>query len=146
MEAKDLRIGNLIKYDGWHPDLASHNKPMPSYDVFVREIEYDEEKKCYIISSFNERAFEDSFEPIPLTEEWLRRFGFYEKYKSTSNRWLKWATNINAGLELHDCEDEEGNTHGVFLHDFVLEIKYIHELQNLYYALTKEELVLAVAP
>ena len=45
-------------------------------------------------------------------------------------------------FELHDCEDDEGNLTGVFMYDFRIQIKYVHQLQNLYFALTGEELIL----
>jgi len=76
--------------------------------------------------------------PIPLTEEWLVKFRFFEKYKSTSNRW-----NIG-GFELHDCEDDNGRLQGIFLYDFKLEVKYVHQLQNLYFALFNKELTLGI--
>jgi len=69
MEISELRIGNLIQYDGWHPDLASHNRPMPSYDIIVREIEYDEEKKEWRITDKESMPVEAKERAIKLLEE-----------------------------------------------------------------------------
>ncbi len=75
----------------------------------------------------------DDFEPIPITEEWLLEMGF----------------------ELHDdCGELKGNdrfcSHRKLMGCFRLpnyewslngkKIKYLHTLQNLYFALTEEEL------
>ena len=75
--------------------------------------------------------------PIPLTEERLLKFGF----KKTENGWLR--------LEI--CNDWSylywerlaGFSLSVDKHGISLPyIKYVHQLQNLYFALTGEELIL----
>lgn len=84
-------------------------------------------------------------EPIPITEEWLLKFGFVigasrEKVMFSNENFIK-TINIFGG---------EDNDWGVQLIDkykdktesFVLQdgIQYIHELQNIYFALTGYEL------
>ena len=73
--------------------------------------------------------------PIPLTEEWLVKFGFKIEGKTWGNTnyskdfsgiWLQ-----DRG-ELYKCTISNGNKH--------IEIRYVHQLQNLYFALTGEEL------
>tara|TARA_R110000868_G_scaffold326106_1_gene587073 strand:- start:240 stop:593 length:354 start_codon:yes stop_codon:yes gene_type:complete len=81
-------------------------------------------------------------EPIPLTEEWLVKFGFvkqkYEmsgcsvfekggwriayKYRDDFNEFHLWHTQVSPPTWS------------------LCEIKYVHQLQNLYFALTGEEL------
>ena len=69
--------------------------------------------------------------PIPLTEEWFLKFGFdeiivegYPIYQS------------DKGFMVEYYKDES-----VFLIlDFEVRIKYVHQLQNLYFTLTGEEL------
>ena len=76
-------------------------------------------------------------EPIPLTEEWLVKFGFENdkkglilEFKNYSYSYL-WFNNNSGQLRLVS----EG---GKFLtHD---NLKYVHQLQNLYFALTGKEL------
>jgi hypothetical protein len=74
-------------------------------------------------------------QPIPLTEEWLLKFGFAK----TENGWLAldicndWSYlywERLAGLELSVNKYQITMPH----------IKYVHQLQNLYFALTGEEL------
>lgn len=105
MTANELRIGNLVYYDD---------------DVIEVEA-----YQLYILT--------DYFEPIPLTEEWLLRFGF----NTISDRIFFYG---NFGYEF-------GITNRAVLKNekhFVLfpKIKYVHQLQNLYFALTGEELTL----
>lgn len=74
--------------------------------------------------------------PIPLTEEWLERFGA-----------LKYGVEENDPYFL--LEYKYNNAHHDFLHFGnngecwkYPHIKYVHQLQNLYFALTGEELTL----
>jgi len=65
---------------------------------------------------------------IPLTEEWLVKFGFA---KSTT-----WFRKGSHAIELTVCNLYE------FKNIAVVEVKYVHQLQNLYFALTGEELTI----
>jgi len=71
--------------------------------------------------------------PIPLTKEWLLKFGFvpdgYGEYKKGENIVL----------------DNEYTEEGVFYileadHCLSIEVLHVHQLQNLYFALTEKEL------
>lgn len=71
--------------------------------------------------------------PTKLTEYWLTRFGFNCKYKSIHNHW-----NLGSfGIEQVPDEDDYGNsipqleefTYGFMC---VPELKYVHQLQDLY--------------
>ena len=82
------------------------------------------------------RSFESNYFPygkplpIPLTEEWLLKFGF-EKKGVNRTRWTFWKIDL--------VEDEKG----IYSFDesrIYIDIKYVHQLQNLYFALTNEEL------
>ena len=76
--------------------------------------------------------------PIPLTKEWLVKFGFDF---SIDTWYLKgvaiWET---------ECCDAKGNEEIGFFYELRdvgmmdMNIKYVHQLQNLYFALTGQEL------
>ena len=76
--------------------------------------------------------------PIPLTEEWLLKFGF--KYNSYSSYNLF----INDFLLVVSFEDYNCNVFiGVSYDDIDFKhIKHVHQLQNLYFSLTGDELTL----
>lgn len=94
--AKELRIGNLV--------LDSTGN--------IHKIERLDEKW-----DFSDRK------PIPLTEEWLLRFGFGQM----RNKFYK----------KHVTLTKSEGFYVAFVQD---ELKSVHQLQNLYFALTGEEL------
>lgn len=79
-------------------------------------------------------------EPIPLTEEWLLKFGFEETSDKDFIGGLytrgKDGFYINKETMSYCGIDYEGTI------DDIVEINYVHELQNLYFALTKQELTM----
>lgn len=78
---------------------------------------------------------EDDMEPIPITPEWLKRLGFEKGYKGVYT------------CDKLDIEPTKDGYQPVTMgHDdyveYGLSIHYVHELQNLYFALTGEELTI----
>jgi hypothetical protein len=66
--------------------------------------------------------------PIPLTEEWLEGFGFeYSDLNGDSGLWKIPPFQIYG-------------KYNQFIYDYRLDVNYVHQLQNLYFALTGEEL------
>jgi hypothetical protein len=119
LEAEHLRIGNYL--DG------------RIGFVVVEEIRKD---GCMVKiegsrSSFIVGGEAPCLTPIPLTEEWLVRFGF-EKHKTTDiyPTYAKGLINVNDGVVW------------VVNNGFLNHIKHVHQLQNLYFALTGRELTL----
>lgn len=114
MKASELRIGNIVEQGIIELIVSSL--------IQVRDTIYESEV----------------IEPIPLTEEWLLKFGFDF---SIDTWYLKgfaiWET---------ECGDKKGNEYMGFFYELRevgmmdREIKYVHELQNLHFALTGEEL------
>ena len=77
----------------------------------------------------------EEVKPIPLTEEWLLKFGFdSDPYQDMYVLgWLKInCDKTRGGLELW-VENITGN---------VVYLQHVHSLQNLYFALTGEELTI----
>jgi hypothetical protein len=137
MKAKELRIGNLV--DVYREDVHYGTIVIESitpYGVNERIGTY------YAV--FNKPMCDELLvKPITLTEEWLLKFGF-----AYDGEWLvltKFETmfktiNINTKISkvtISDgCIDDYEEIH---LTD---NIKYVHQLQNLYFALTNEELTI----
>lgn len=114
MEARELRIGNYYFYQS-----------------FGNVIKLDSEM---LISLLGDGLLDvHKIQPIPLTEDWLKRFGFEyldfrDKYQIDS-------------FELQLQNNEVGEWY-VMDYDIFPTIKYVHQLQNLFYALTGKELTL----
>ena len=75
----------------------------------------------------------EKFSPIPLTEEWLVKLGFkrwgkFDLWKTYQTTVCTIAGTTQSGFELSKIPR--------------VEVEYVHQLQNLYFALTGEELKL----
>ena len=81
--------------------------------------------------------------PIPLAEDWLKRFGFQEYIDFGVNTGL-WDKIPLCGFSYDIAKKRvmimhKGNFNSHWLN---AEIQYVHQLMNLYFALTGEELKL----
>lgn len=78
-------------------------------------------------------------EPIPLTPEWLIKFGFKKEFNGcyVLDNYIVFQ-NIN---NIAEGIDEKGFYQGTG-QKFVIEIKYVHQFQNLYYSIIQKELKL----
>ncbi len=117
MKANELRIGNIVNVGIIENMLES--------GVHVGK------GKCYIYSEF---------EPIPLTEEWLLKFGFEITYSSNFRLKLDHKTHNEIGFDFSHVADN--SMEGFRFYGHYIKIQYIHQLQNLYFALTNKELTL----
>jgi hypothetical protein len=110
MKASELRIGNYVndRFDA---------------EVTVCDITHGGINLNYGYSTISI----DELKPIPLTEEWLLRFGFDKPFKTVGDfeRWQKGEFRLLNGKLLPLSN---------------VEIQHVHQLQNLYFALTGEEL------
>lgn len=117
------------------------------------------------VSSINQSGFtcrdefgiaikEGLFEPIPITHIWLLRLGF-EIVKGSVNDYLiefqfENEHHCSAFLWVSTSNEDGQNKHNIYPlvsitvdreHEVYTGIEYVHELQNLYYSLTKKELI-----
>nr|WP_298660354.1 hypothetical protein [uncultured Flavobacterium sp.] len=91
--------------------------------------------------------------PIPLTEDILLRLGFeprnehkgigaiYDYDSKVENKEIKWKFEKSVAF-VHDKNDINDVYLTVLAHPTAYKIKHLHQLQNLFYALTGEELTL----
>ena len=73
--------------------------------------------------------------PIPLTEEWLVKFGLIRIGFNEDGNDI-YTKGMEADVWIIKCGDV------CWLYQYDYEIKYVHSLQNLYFALTGEELTI----
>jgi len=92
-------------------------------------------------------------EPIPLNDEWLVKFGFINRVTEHLNYFeLKVKSGLFRiegldvyfwkGLPSKEWYYDEGRHMPITHRSIKLETKHVHSLQNLYFALTSQELVL----
>ena len=135
IKAEELRIGNLLELGseiltvisiqgagGWTEKFGAEGD-----DVFPSEEEYDK------------------IEGIALTEKWLKRLGFDTvDYEYDFIEWAKEETELDFSINQIGIPPE--NQPFIFTYDTGMgdrnrEVQYVHQLQNLYFALTGSELI-----
>lgn len=126
MKAEELRIGNLIT-DIWASEGSA-------FEV-VRLSSKHQIIKYGAAFSANLK----NIKGIPLTEEWLVKFGF-EMTKRTGwfDKEITASCGRRLGFMIKICPN--GSWALAAYTDRQTEIKYVHQLQNLYFALIGEEL------
>ena len=125
IEAKDLRLGNYVNEQYWD-----------SVDGCFKfaKIVVDGIYKKHIVCENNGAYNLDDIQPIPLTENWLVRCGFEFGIKLEN-----FTKGKHQFIEL-DCLNGYFSESGIFYYGLNTEIKYLHQLQNLYWCLCGEEL------
>ena len=123
IQANELRIGNLVNFGD--STLIVDINVLKDLDV------YNQHK----------------IEPIPLTEEWLVKLGFEKRKDKTPKIALDIVCVWNKKQFFFFYESKNNLIAIDFLNsDYfgtkTTEIQYVHQLQNLYFALTGEELTI----
>lgn len=109
MEANELRIGNLIRRKSNYEVLRATTGILSNWDILNTK--------------------HPGYEGIPLTEEWLEKFGF--KYAKGWNMWQG---------EIEVYKHKDGSFSWYNEGDVSVPLVYVHQLQNLVFALTGKEL------
>ena len=123
MKTNELRIGNWVQ-------IVQAGK------------NYQVEQHNFCTDDDGYSAFLDHITPIPLNEEWLLKCGF-KKVKYDEDEYLYNFIYKNLILDVWGTKLTETQREYIFRHfDIVNHIKYVHQLQNLYFSLTGEELTI----
>ena len=137
MKAKELRIGNLVTFN-YKWDVVCTVKEIRQHSV---RVSFDT-----LPNSMNAlTTHPDNYIPIRLTEEWIINFGF-EKTKHSHG----YDCYINGVFDfdivspgrywvLAIYKDESCTDSLYFAHG---RLEYVHQLQNLFFVLTGEELTI----
>ena len=124
LKASDLRIENLLIYDNEIRRICSIHSD--------NTIRFNDKEKgsigCFSLKT-------PMIKPILLTEEWLLKFGFENKYGCYV---------LSTPRGTISIEEDLAEISSVITHNgFQAPCGYVHELQNLYFALTQRELTVA---
>ncbi len=122
IKATELRIGNLI-----YNTMGQVNK------VNLDALKYIKEQKGI-----------HQAKPIFLTEQWIINFGFNSISENTDGTKNYWSKELDASIDVEthilSSKIEIGLKYRIFERKRTKSIVYVHELQNLYFALTGKEL------
>ena len=122
IQANELRVGNLLNYDTAEGDVVTAT-------IGWQYIQWATE---------DPKGFNLVHSPIPITEEWLIKLGFkqYHDFKIIYDLMPL----CGFGYDISTKQVvilEKGNPNS---HWIERKIEYVHELQNLYFALRGQEL------
>lgn len=115
MKENELRIGNFVHYQ--------------INDEFDERKQWNEIIK---ISYIDFETLDQYYSPIEITESWLLEFGF----EKDGPGWY-WLNEVNRITKIGFAY--EINNQIFEFEELQISIKYVHELQNLYFALTGKE-------
>lgn len=131
MKAEELRIGNLVgRFVGINDDGADYKKIKITSISESGEYSYiDGDTFMLVINGLEDLS------GIELTEEWLIKMGFVRNMDTyyLNDLGLSWLTTEDNFQTEYKLADSKW---------MLLDLKYVHQLQNLYFALTGEELTI----
>ena len=142
MKITDLRIGNLVavKNIQYHPKLKGVTLKVTGVQersingVLEASVNLEYQRETY-------SQFMEYINPIQLTEQWLLDYGFIQNSKYFNMKCGKSRATGNP-INFNICHTAIGNylvispaNQSIYLHS-------VHQLQNLYFAFTQEELIL----
>jgi hypothetical protein len=148
IQAQELRLGNYILYldelyvvDGFKYEP---NAPESKWRIMFRTINADNNARQVLTSG----KMENWINPIPLTPGLLEKCGFEKMLESADPdygpiEWTKaYAVTYQILPEYFTLWPNEGGSNGDFLLDNYSSapLRYLHQLQNLFYALMGTEL------
>jgi len=124
IKPNEVRKGNLITYDGIIFEIHTIADEFPTLNTSEFGIGVVDWK---------------NINPIPLTEEWLIKFGWiYNEECKSFEKYPKGDVRMN--LQYRDVSSSYTMFNYVLKATIATRIFYVHQLQNIYFALTKEEL------
>jgi hypothetical protein len=133
MKAHELRIGNFVH----HNNEWCYRRPGDSNDPAISINEFDfqwEDRDWYALGE--SCIFFENISAIKLTAEWLTNWGF-------RNSEMNPRLFLGKGLTIFIDSDDDfmiGKTRGHGDTVGLCHLKYVHQLQNLYFSLTGIEL------
>ena len=133
MKASELRIGNLV--------YVTDNLT----NLIFKEITPINIHNLMHLTGWDKSPVDIEFEPIPLTEEFLLKFGFANIDKGGNDFITYTDSEYNYYLQI-DVRRKDGkylildNSFDDLRAFSMVDIEYVHQLQNLYFALTGNEL------
>ena len=130
MKANELRLNNYV---------YAENEFLSMMDIaFIESISHEIGIEFIGEHTKGDRQKESigDLDPIPITEQWLVDFGFEKTEWDNNNSFRKMIGNNDYAIVFYsNCICEIGDI-------IVKEIDFVHQLQNLFFALTGTELEL----
>jgi hypothetical protein len=138
IDPKELRMGNYVIYEATNHIVTSVSESLFSHQWW-KHFPYGDTYSCD----------QDDIDPISLTSEILEKCGFVQMIDSNNKYEQRYQGNadLNFGYPVlylneyeylsQNCATPNGY---LWLHNFRIKCIFLHQLQNLYFALTGTEL------
>jgi len=148
MNRSEIRIGNWVHHKAvWskYNNDSNASEPLTDFDMLIEQACFYHDEECTL-------SIENDLEPIPLTEEWLRRFSFAKFYDDDKIFYRYNDLPVRNVFELRQIhlfdlseafyfvaydEADTGKPKEPMIQTIV---ETVHHLQNLFFALTGQEL------
>ena len=132
ISVQELRIGNFLCFELPNGSKVHYKSARISYDF----------DGFRTVASVNGIGVEKVY-GIVLTDDWLKKFGFARIDRHFQHNWV---ISVNHSGDYYSVQFHEGkfwlsnSEYGAWCY-VIRDISYVHQLQNLYFDLTGEELV-----
>jgi len=121
MKPEELRIGNYVTFEGSVGKIETIVLSLANTGAGIGSLSQSKE---ITVVAYNECL------PVPLTEEWLLKFGF----SKIDGEWC------NGNVLVGEVEPDGYYFSG--LTDGIVDLSFVHQLQNLAYVINGEDLVI----
>lgn len=130
MKASELRIGNLLEFKNG----IQQDRIIKVGRRFFSSAAIERDDGDFDITPY--------YKPIPITEEWLLKFGFDKTHdKQWSERLPTELDFLFSKDDCHIAKAKDIDGFAICNYDYYgIDIDYVHQLQNLYFALKGKEL------
>lgn len=131
IQINEIRNGNLFKF----------YKPLSKAEFEIMKVEgfyYNvEEQKYLIVNDQYPDLTLQGFKGIDLDENWLLRFGFKKSVTGVGDNYVEYFEHS----KLTVCNWGDGFImSNAFSHGIRVELKFVHQLQNLFFCITNSDL------
>lgn len=134
MTANELRIGNIVHCPG-------QILPITAIDS---DRELDSKAACSVRLGSLVATWLDQLKPIPLSKEWLSRAGFDKRIVRIDRHGGEDWFDISTVMVNDDVDNPEWRYLFTMNGGSLIVVQYVHQLQNLYFALAGEELTISL--
>ncbi len=130
MQASELRIGNFVLSNNLITKIEFITE-----DGINQDVDFGQYGSMNYEAWFSNDLQNRYIEPIPLTEEWLLKFGFKENIISLVLETDNFFFSYSKKNQKFEVQYNSRDGHRLF----PVKIEHVHQVQNLYFALTGEE-------
>lgn len=120
MKSSELRIGNFINTEEGLAEVKTIALSIINGGVGLGSVQSTELKVDVV-------RYENCF-PIELTEDWLENLGFFKEEDEWCNGYVRIGSTIDGGFYFSALKDG------------IVDLSYVHQLQNIAYIINGEDL------